>query len=213
MPKTKKKFHEWVQGWLAPSGTWALTHQSAWRKTSGFSWKYENCILNDDILQGMPHAARQLVTAGVRMLPRFPRVGDGADYGTFGPQTDGRIPLDQWIMAQGPSALVAQRTGEVHGLFRGKGQRVSFWGFSVSISKWYRYRIVSPAPQLKITLSWQCSPSINLFLHVFAVLHKAAVNSVKMELTESLFGSAWIWQSFRPPKFPVPFSLFSRFKI
>ena len=40
---------------------------------------YENCILND-ILQGMRHA-RQLVTAGVRMLPCFPGVGDGADYG------------------------------------------------------------------------------------------------------------------------------------
>ena len=65
---------------------------------------YENCILNDDILQGMPHAARPLVTAGVRMLPRFPGVGDGANYGTFGPQ--------------GPSASVAQRTGEVHGSFK-----------------------------------------------------------------------------------------------
>ena len=50
---------------------------------------YENCILND-ILQGMPHA-RQLVTAGVRMLPCFPGVGDGADYGTFGPQTNGIV--------------------------------------------------------------------------------------------------------------------------
>ena len=49
---------------------------------------YENCIQND-IPQGMRHAARQLVTAGVRMLPCFPGVGDGADYGTFGPQTTG----------------------------------------------------------------------------------------------------------------------------
>ena len=84
--QSRKK--SWVQGWLAPSGTWALTHQSAWRKTSGLAWKYEICILND-ILQGMRHAARQLVTAGVRMLPCFPGVGDGADYGTFGPQTNG----------------------------------------------------------------------------------------------------------------------------
>ena len=68
---------------------------------------YENCILNDDILRGMWHAARQLVTAGVRMLPCFPGVGDGADYGTFGPR--------------GPSASVAQRTGEVHGFFQAKG--------------------------------------------------------------------------------------------
>ena len=75
---------------------------------------YENCILND-ILQGMRHAARQLVTAGVRMLPCFPGVGDGANYGTFGPQ--------------GPSASVAQRTGEVHGLFKSKGQRLSFRRF------------------------------------------------------------------------------------
>ena len=101
---------------------------------------YESCILNDDILQGMPHAARQLVTTGVRMLSCFPRVGDGADYGTFGPQTNGRITLDQWIMAQGPSALVAQRTGEVHGLFRGKGQRVSFWGFQLQSQKMRMHR-------------------------------------------------------------------------
>ena len=65
----------------------------------------------------MWHAARQLMTAGVRMLPCFPCVGDGADYGLFAPQINGRIPLDQWIMAQGPSASVAQRTGEVHRLF------------------------------------------------------------------------------------------------
>ena len=82
---------------------------------------YENCILND-ILQGMRHAARQLVTTGVRMLQCFPGVGDGADYGTFGPQ--------------GPSASVAQRTGEVHRLFKQRAKG-----------------IVSPVPQLKITLS------------------------------------------------------------
>ena len=31
------------------------------------------------------------MTAGVRMLPCFPRVGDGADYGTLGPQTNGIV--------------------------------------------------------------------------------------------------------------------------
>ena len=51
--------------------------------------KYENCVLND-ILRGIRHA-RQLVTAGVRMLPCFPGVGDGADYRTFGPQTNGIV--------------------------------------------------------------------------------------------------------------------------
>ena len=58
------------------------------------------------------------------MLPCFPGVGDGANYRTFGPQ--------------GPSASVAQRTGEVHGFFKQRAKG-----------------IVSPVPQLKITLSWQ----------------------------------------------------------
>ena len=61
------------------------------------------------------------MTAGVRMLPCFPCVGDGADYSTFGPQTNGRIPLDEWIMVQGPSASVAQRTVEGHGFLKAKG--------------------------------------------------------------------------------------------
>ena len=91
----KKK--SWVYGWLAPSGTWAWTHQSAWAEDFVIRMKiYENCILND-ILWGMQHAARQLVTTGVRMLPCFPCVGDGADYGTFGPQTNGKIRfLKKW---------------------------------------------------------------------------------------------------------------------
>ena len=76
---------------------------------------HENCVLND-ILQGMQHAAKQLVTARVRMLPCFPGVGDGADYGTFGPQ--------------GPSASVAQRRGEVHGFFKAKGKGYRFAGSS-----------------------------------------------------------------------------------
>ena len=57
------------------------------------------------------------MTAGVRMLSCFPRVGDRADYGLFAPQINGRIPLNPWIIIQGPSASVAQRTGEVRGLF------------------------------------------------------------------------------------------------
>ena len=75
----------------------------------------------------MWHAARQLVTAGVRMLPCFPCVGDGADYGTFGPQTNGRIPLDQWIMAQGPSASVAQKTVEGNSFLKPKGRGYRLW--------------------------------------------------------------------------------------
>ena len=61
------------------------------------------------------------MTAGVRMLPCFPRVGDGADYSLFAPQTNGRIPLDEWIMVQGPSASVAQRTVEGQGFSNAKG--------------------------------------------------------------------------------------------
>ena len=34
---------------------------------------------------------------------------------------------------------------------------------------------------------------------------KAAVNCVLRKFAKSLFGSAWIWQSSKPPKFPVPF--------
>ena len=68
---------------------------------------YENCILNDDILQGMWHAARQLVTAGVRMLSCFPGVGDGADYGTFGPQTNG-IVLGIIVFSRNDSASFCQ---------------------------------------------------------------------------------------------------------
>ena len=108
---------------------------------------YENFILNRDILEGMPHA-RQLMTTGVRMLPWFPGVGDGADYGAFGPQ--------------GPSASVAQRTGEVHGFFL--KQRAKGIVYSFNLKKWYRYRIVSSVPQLKITLSWHRNLSITLLL-------------------------------------------------
>ena len=131
---------------------------------------YENCILNDDILQGMPHAARQLVTTRVRMLPCFPRVGDGADYGTCGPQTNGRIPLDPWIMAQGPSALVAQRTGEVHGRFKSKGKRVSFLKIhgSAFLKKWYR--IFCRFLSLRSHRHDSVTPSITLLLDAFAAL-------------------------------------------
>ena len=91
------------------------------------------------------------MTAGVRMLPCFPCVGDGADYSTFRPQTNGRIPLDQWIMVQGPSASVAQRTVEGHGFLKAKGiKRYRFFGLS-----FFQEMILHllPVPELKIILS------------------------------------------------------------
>ena len=68
------------------------------------------------------------MTAGVRMLPCFPCVGDGADYGTFGPQ--------------GPSASVAQRRGEVHRLSfkaKGKGYRFGDSQFQSQTMKTHRF--------------------------------------------------------------------------
>mgnify|MGYP002804552301 CR=1 FL=1 len=42
------------------------------------------CKISGHIQCSMVYHLQQLVTAGVRMLPCFPGVGDGADYGTFG---------------------------------------------------------------------------------------------------------------------------------
>ena len=61
------------------------------------------------------------MTAGVRMLPCFPCVGDGADYGLFAPQTNGRISIRSMDHCSGSSASVAQRTVEGHGFSKAKG--------------------------------------------------------------------------------------------
>ena len=137
------------------------------------------------------------MTAGVRMLPCFPRVGDGADYGLFAPQTNGRIPLDQWIMVQGPSASVAQRTVEGHGFCKAKGIVLGIISFSTNENASFcRF----------LNLRSQCHDSATRESLCFCSA-EAAVNCVLRELTESLFGSALILQSVRPPKFPVPLRL------
>ena len=190
----------WLLILKSPWSTWAWARtQSAWQKTSWLAWK-----LHSEWWHTPRHVACGQATDDRRGqdAPVLPMRGRWSRLRHVWASNQWKNSIiDQWIMAQGPSASVAQRTGEVHRLFLKQRAKAILLGIlTCNLKQWKR--IVSPVPQLKITLSWQRNLSSNC---LFAVLHKAAVNSVPMELTGSLFGSAWIWQSLRPPKFPVPF--------
>ena len=137
--KSKKEV-SWVQGWLGKllilSHTEvpgpALNLLGNWQKTSGLAWKLHSEWY---ILQGMRHAARQLMTAGVRMLPCFPCVGDGADYGLFAPQINiWKNSIKSMDHCLGSKRFSGTKNSWRARLFKSKRHR--FWDYRF-LKKWY----------------------------------------------------------------------------